>query len=266
MREILLTELLKAGAHFGHQTAKWHPKMAPYIFAARNGVHIINLEKTAEKLESARQFAKAIAREGFTILFIGTKRQAKDIIKRAGEQTGMPYVSERWIGGTLTNYTHIARLIEKLSSLEAKRASPEFELHYTKKERLVLSREIKRLEVLVGGIRKLTRLPDAVCIVDIKKEKTALREARRTKVPLIALVDSNCNPEEVDFPIPGNDDATKSIELIVDIMVEAVVEGTSERERAQATESSKETSVPPTPVAPKEVSSPPREGGTPHVS
>lgn len=228
MREVTLLEMLQKGVHFGHQESRWHPKMKPYIFTSRNGIHIIDLEKTQAKLAEAAAFLKGIAKRGGVVLFVGTKRQAKDIVRSAAESVGMPSVTERWIGGLLTNFETIIKSTRKFKSLESQAASGEF-AKYTKKEQLEFRREIERLRELVGGIVSLERLPDAVFFVDLRKEKTALAEARKMKVPTVAIADTNTNPEAVAYPIPANDDATKSIDLIVNLMAEAIREGLDER-------------------------------------
>lgn len=219
-----LLEMIKAGVHFGHRVSKWHPKMKPYIFTARNTVHIIDLEKTVEKLKEALEFVKKIAEEGGTILIVGTKKSIREIVKKWAIECKMPYVTESWIGGTLTNFFTIYKLVEKLKHLEAEKEKGELE-KYTKKEQLEFDREIKRLDEMVGGIRDLEGLPQALYIVDLKEEKTALREAQRKGIPVVAMVDTNVNPENVDFPIPANDDAIKSVEMMTRLVKEAVEEG-----------------------------------------
>jgi small subunit ribosomal protein S2 len=217
-------DLLKAGCHFGHRVSKWHPKMEPYIFTTRNTVHIINLEKTREALTTALEFLENVSAKGGTVLFVGTKTQAQEIIKKAAEATGMPYVLEKWIGGTITNFPVISRQIKKLKKMEEEKTKGEW-VKYTKKEQLELDRELVRLKILFGGIAELTKLPDCLFIVDIKEEKTALREANRKGVPVAALVDTNTNPNLVTYPIPCNDDAIKSIELVVSLATSAILEG-----------------------------------------
>lgn len=219
-----LLDLLKAGAHFGHRPSKRYPKMDPYLYNIKDNVDIINLEKTQEKLKEALEFVEKIAKADGTILFVSTKRQAKPIIKKYAESLGLPYVIERWVGGTFTNLPNILKLINKLKNLENKKLSGELK-KYTKKEQLDFDQEIKRLEMLIGGIRNLTKLPEAVYLIDLKKEKTALVEARKTKVPIIAVCDSNVNPTKVTYPIPSNDDASKTIELVTSLIAEAISEG-----------------------------------------
>lgn len=219
-----LLDLLKAGAHFGHRPSKRHPKMEPYLYTERDNVNIINLEQTQVKLKDALDFAKEVAKKNGVILFIGSKRQAKAIVKKYAEEIGMPYVIERWVGGTFTNFGNIIKLINKLKDWENKKLQGEFS-KYTKKEQLDFEKEINRLNLLVGGIRNLTKLPEAIYLIDLKKEKTALMEAQKMNVPIIAITDSNVNPSGVNYPIPANDDATKTIEMITSLITEAVKEG-----------------------------------------
>lgn len=225
MRDITLLELLKAGVHFGHQTGRWHPKMQQYIFSSRNGVYIIDLEKTKEALERAYAFLRDTVAKGGTVLFVATKRQAKAILERQTKDLDVPKVTERWIGGTFTNFDTISRQLKKLKKLKEDRDSGIWEKKYKKHEQLVLQEEIDRLEKLMGGFAEMTKLPDAMFVVDIRHEKTAVLEAQKVRVPIVAMVDTNVNPDFADYPIPANDDATKSIELIVSLMVEAVREG-----------------------------------------
>ncbi len=233
MRDISLAELLKAGVHFGHQVSRWHPKMRPFIFAARNGIYILDLEKTKERLEAAASYAEEIAARGGSILFIGTKRQAKPIIEREAKRVGMPYVTNRWIGGTFTNFPTISRVISTYKRLLGERERGELQ-KYTKKERLKIDEEIERLESLVGGISELAKLPDAVFIVDLKQERTAVKEARKTGLPILAIADTNVNPTGLHYPIPANDDATKSIELIVAAIADAIADGRARFEKSGA--------------------------------
>lgn len=234
MRDITLVELLKSGVHFGHQVSKWHPKMRPFIFTSRAGVYIIDLEKTSEHLKRAQEFVRDLVSKGGTVLFVGTKRQAKPIIETTALHVGMPYVVERWIGGTITNFNTISKMTKRLSKLKEERASGLLE-KYTKKEQLNFNDEIQRLERMVGGIERMLKLPEAVFIVDIKHEKSALREAQHAKIPIIALVDTNVSPEGITKPIPANDDSTKSIQIITESIVEALEEGRRlfDQQRAQ---------------------------------
>lgn len=215
-----LLEMLKAGVHFGHRSSKRHPKMTPYIFAEKNGVHIINLEKTQQKLSQVLVFVGETAAQGGTILFVGTKQQAKELVKNKATECGMPYVIERWIGGTLTNFKVIKKLFSKLEDLEKKQKAVAGK--YTKKEKLVFSREAKKLNVLIGGIRELKEIPQAIFVLDVKQEKTAVREAQRKKIPIIAICDTNVNPQGIDYPIPANDDAIKSLIMITGLVAEAI--------------------------------------------
>jgi len=221
MQDISLLEMLKCGVHFGHQKKRWHPKMKPYIYTMRGGIQIIDLEKTAENLRTACDFISKTVAKGGKILFVATKRQAQALIKKRAQETKMPYVIERWLGGTLTNFDNISKLVHRLKDLRKKREQGELS-KYTKREQMQFNEEIKNLEKIVGGIEDMNQLPQALFLVDIKKEKTALREARRKKIPIIAMIDTNCNPELVDFPIPANDDATKSIEFITDTIMETI--------------------------------------------
>ena len=219
-----LLEMLKKGVHFGHQTSKKHPKMDPYIYTQRSQISIIDLEQTAAKLKEALDFAKKIASDGGVILFVASKKQAKKIVEEAAKKCGMPYIISRWLGGTFTNFGNIVKLPKKLKDLEAKQSSGELE-KYTKKEQLSFQREIERLKEMVEGIKEMQRLPQAVYIIDIKKEKTALTEANKKNIPVIAMTDTNVNPSKVQYPIPANDDAIKSIELITNLVAEAIIEG-----------------------------------------
>lgn len=227
-------EMLKAGVHFGHQSAKWHPKMKPYIYGERGGVHIINVEKTAEQLEKALNYVGNTVARGGSILFVGTKRQAQDVIAKYATECGMPYVNVRWLGGTLTNYGQLQRLIKHYLDLKDKREKGELK-KYTKLEQLQFDREIAELDEKIGGLSTLTRVPDALFILDARHEKTAVREAQAMKVPMIALVDSNVNPGGIDYVIPGNDDAVNSLDLITKLIAGAVKEGkTKAASEAQA--------------------------------
>ena len=227
-----LVELLKAGVHFGHKTSRWHPKMAPFIFGARAGVHIIDLEKTQEQLVSALNFVRNLGKEGKTILFVGTKKQASPFIKSEAMAVGVPYVENRWLGGSITNWPEIYKLIKKYLDLRGKQERKELG-KYTKKEQLEFQKDIERMRQLVEGMATLTRLPDALFLVDLKYEDTALREANQKGIPIVALCDTNVNPDKVQYPIPGNDDALKAIELIVKLVAQAYKEGVEERKAAQ---------------------------------
>lgn len=222
MKEITLLDLLKSGAHFGHTTSRWNPKMKPYIYTVRSGIHILDLEKTKQALAKALDFVKDTAAKGGTILFVGTKKQTRDIIKQAATDCGMPYVNVRWLGGTFTNFRTIQKTIRKLEKLESMKATGELESHYTKKERLMVEREIEKLKKLFEGIQNMKRLPEAVFVTDIKHEDIAVTEAKKSKVKVIGLVDTNCDPARADYPIPCNDDATKAVELICNAISEAI--------------------------------------------
>ena len=219
-----LEDLLKTGAHFGHQVSKWHPKMKPYLFGSRNGIHIIDLEQTVVKMQEAFDTARDMVAKGGTIVFIGSKRQAKEMVEKYAKECEMPYVTNRWLGGAFTNFPEIMKRIKRLNEFRAKRDSGGFD-KYTKKERVVIDRDIEEMERKVGGLSSLTKMPDAVFIIDVKHEKTALTEANEKHIPVFALTDSNVNPDLITYGIPANDDAIKSIELMTRLMSEAVKEG-----------------------------------------
>lgn len=224
MREPTLFELLKHGVHFGHQTSRWHPRMKQYIFTARENIHIINLEKTLEQLKKAQQFLHDVAKSGGAILIIGTKRQAKAIVAQTAQSCGALSLTERWLGGLFTNFATVGKVIERLRKLTEDRQAGRLS-KYTKKERFGFDEEIAKLEKLVGGVRELRGLPQAIVVVDIKAEKTAVREAKKVGIPIVAMVDTNADPEGIAYPIPANDDATKSIEFIMRLLGEAIQEG-----------------------------------------
>jgi small subunit ribosomal protein S2 len=228
-----LTELLQAGVHFGHQTSKWHPKMKKFIFGERQGVHIINLEETQKALESALAFARQTASRGGIVLFVGTKKQASDIVAKAALSCGMPYVNKRWLGGTLTNFVNMAQLLRKYRDLKRKLEKGEL-VKYTKFEQLKFGEQVKKYDEMIGGLIDLNRIPDAIFVMDIRKDKTALEEAMRRGVKVIALCDTNVNPLNVDYCIPSNDDAVKSIELMSGLMAAAVKEGRDEWDKKRA--------------------------------
>lgn len=221
-------ELLDAGVHFGHLRRKWNPNMAPYIFMERNGIHIIDLHKTTAKLEEASNAVKQIAKSGKRILFVATKKQAKEIVSEYAKRSGMPYVTERWPGGMLTNFATIRKAVRKMSSIDKLLDSTSFS-NISKRERLQITRERAKLEKNLGSIADLGKLPAALFIVDINKEHIAVHEARKLNIPTIAIVDTNTDPNLIDFPIPANDDASKSIEVIVRVLTEAIEEGINER-------------------------------------
>ncbi len=218
-----LEEMLKAGMHFGHRTHRWHPKMKPYIFAAKNGIYVIDLEKSRQKLEEALEFMSQLIKEGKLILFVGTKSQVKAPMKKMAEMTGQPYIVGKWLGGYLTNFTIVKRSVKKYQDLMEKREAGKLD-KYTKKERLDFDREIKRLAERVGGLTALTKMPDAVFVWDIKEEETAVMEARKKHIPVIAICDTNVNPELANYPIPANDDATKTVKLILEVIQSAIID------------------------------------------
>lgn len=223
-KTLTLIEMLQAGMHFGHQTSKWHPKMKQYIFGERGGIHIINLEITAKKFAEALSYIENLVAKGGVILLVGTKRQAQDIIRQVAKETGMPEITRRWLGGTLTNFGQISKIIKRYKDLKAKREAGEL-IKYTKKEQLEFDREIEDMEKKIGGIATLVRMPDAVFILDLKTEKTAFEEAKKMGVPIVAVTDTNVNPDEVTYPIPANDDAIAGIEMIMRLVGEAIRDG-----------------------------------------
>ena len=224
MAVVAMKQLLEAGVHFGHQTRRWEPKMAEYIFQARNGIHIIDLQKTSKKLDEAYAFVKEQAEEGKTVLFVGTKKQAQECMKEAALKCGMFYVDQRWLGGMLTNFGTIQKRIQRLKDLEAMEQDGTFDV-LPKKEVILLKKEMEKLERNLGGIKEMNELPGVIFLVDPKKERIAILEAKKLGIPVVGLVDTNCNPEEVDYAIPGNDDAIRAVKLIADVMANAVIEG-----------------------------------------
>ena len=224
MAVVAMKQLLEAGVHFGHQTRRWDPKMAEYIFQARNGIHIIDLQKTSKKLDEAYAFVKEQAEEGKDILFVGTKKQAQECMKEAALKCNMFYVDQRWLGGMLTNFETIRARVERLKKLEEMSNDGTFDM-LPKKEVIGLKKEMEKLEKNLGGIKDMTKLPGVLFIVDPKKERIAILEARKLHIPVVGLIDTNCNPEDVDYPIPGNDDAIRAVKLIADVMANAVIEG-----------------------------------------
>ena len=224
MAVVAMKQLLEAGVHFGHQTKRWDPKMAEYIYQARNGIHIIDLQKTSKKIDEAYKFVKEISEEGKDILFVGTKKQAQECVKEAAEKSGMFYIDQRWLGGMLTNFKTIRTRVERLKKLEAMQEDGTFDV-LPKKEVAKLKNEMEKLEKNLGGIKEMTKLPGAMFVVDPKNERIAVLEARKLNIPIIGLVDTNCNPEDLDYPIPGNDDAIRAVKLIADVMANAVIEG-----------------------------------------
>ena len=217
-----LEEMLKAGAHFGHRTNRWHPKMKQFIFTSKNGIYIIDLKKTQEKLEEALEFMTKLVSEGKSILFVGTKNQVSEPMKKMAIASAQPYIVGKWLGGYLTNFAIVKKSVKKYLDLIEKKEGGKLE-KYTKKERLDFDREIKKLELRVGGLASLVKLPDALFVWDIKEEETAVKEAQQKNIPIIAICDTNVNPDEVNYPIPANDDATKTIQLILDCIEDALV-------------------------------------------
>ena len=244
MAVVAMKQLLEAGVHFGHQTRRWDPKMAEYIFQARNGIHIIDLQKTSKKLDEAYKFVKEQAEEGKTVLFVGTKKQAQDAIKEAAEKCGMHYVNQRWLGGMLTNYSTIQKRIQRLKDLERQEENGTFDL-LPKKEVIQLHKEMDKLQKNLGGIKEMVQMPGVMFVVDPKKEHNAVVEAHKLGIPVVGLVDTNCNPDDVDYVIPGNDDAVRSIKVMLGVLNNAICEATgldmvdyvSEDEKTKANDS-----------------------------
>ncbi len=230
MAKIEIKELIESGVHFGHLTRKWNPNMSPYIYMERNGIHIINLYKTSSKIQEATKALKKIAESGRKILFVATKKQAKDIVSEMSKKVKMPYITERWPGGMLTNFVTIRKAVKKMTSIDRMKKDGTFET-LSKKEKLQIERLREKLDKNLGSISEMTRLPGAVFIVDIKREHIAIKEAQKLKIPIFAMVDTNSDPRDVDFVIPSNDDASKSIRKILSIVVESVQEGLSERQK-----------------------------------
>ena len=224
MSVISMKQLLEAGVHFGHQTRRWNPKMGEYIFTERNGIYIIDLQKTVKKIVEAYDFVRDIAAEGGEILFVGTKKQATDAIKEEAERVGMYYVNARWLGGMLTNFKTIRKRIDRLFQLEKMEEDGTFDL-LPKKEVIKLKAEREKLEKFLGGIKNMKKLPAALFVVDLRKEKNAILEAKKLGIPVVAIVDTNCDPDEVDYVIPGNDDAIRAVKLIAETMSNAIIEG-----------------------------------------
>ncbi len=233
MAVVSMKQLLEAGVHFGHQTRRWNPKMARYIFTERNGIYIIDLQKTVKKLEEAYMFARDVAASGQDILFVGTKKQAGDSVKEEAERCGMHYVNARWLGGMMTNFKTIRRRIARLEQLRKMEADGTFDL-LPKKEVTKLNLEIEKLEKFMGGIKNMDKLPGALFIVDPRKERIAVAEAKNLGIPIIAIVDTNCDPDEIDYVIPGNDDAIRAVKLIAGTMADAVIEARQGAETAAA--------------------------------
>ena len=220
MAVVAMKQLLEAGVHFGHQTRRWDPRMAEYIFQARNGIHIIDLQKASKKIDEAYEFIKEQVEEGKTVLFVGTKKQAQDCMKDAAIKSGMYYVNQRWLGGMLT----IQKRIQRLKDLEKMEEDGTFDV-LPKKEVILLKKEMEKLEKNLGGIKEMDKLPGVIFLVDPKKERIAILEAKKLNIPVVGIVDTNCNPQDLDYPIPGNDDAIRSVSLIADVMANAIIEG-----------------------------------------
>ena len=241
MAVVSMKQLLEAGVHFGHQTRRWNPKMAPYIFTERNGIYIIDLQKTVRKLEDAYMFVRDLAANGETVLFVGTKKQAQDSIREEAERAGAHYVNARWLGGMLTNFRTIRGRIARLNQLKAMEADGTFDL-LPKKEVIKLNHEIEKLEKFLGGIKEMKKIPGALFIVDPRKEKIAVAEAHKLGIPIVAIVDTNCDPDEVDYVIPGNDDAIRAVKLIASTMANAIIEGRQGEENAAEEKEAEEAS------------------------
>ena len=235
MAVVSMKQLLEAGVHFGHQTRRWNPKMAPYIFAERNGIYIIDLQKTVKKLDEAYKFVADIAAEGGEILFVGTKKQAQDSVREEAIRCGMPFVNARWLGGMLTNFKTIQKRIKRLAQLKNMEADGTFDL-LPKKEVVQLKLEIEKLEKFMGGITEMKKQPAAMFIVDPRKERIAVLEAKKLGIPIVAIVDTNCDPDEVDYVIPGNDDAIRAVKLIAGAMADAIIEGRQGEQSAPVAE------------------------------
>ena len=232
MAVISMKQLLEAGVHFGHQTRRWNPKMAKYIFTERNGIYIIDLQKTVRKVDEAYNFIRSVADEGKTVLFVGTKKQAQEAVKEEAVRAGQFFVNERWLGGMLTNFQTIQKRIRRLKELEAMETDGTFEV-LTKKEVMQLRHEMERLEKYLGGIKEMNKLPGALFVVDPRKERIAVAEARKLNIPIVAIVDTNCDPDEVDYVIPGNDDAIRAVKLLTARMADAILEGNQGAESSE---------------------------------
>ena len=252
MSVVSMKQLLEAGVHFGHQTRRWNPKMAKFIYAERNGIYIIDLLKTVKKLEEAYNFVRDLSASGQTMLMVGTKKQAQDAIKEEAERVGMYFVNARWLGGMLTNFATMRRRLDRLSQLRRMEGDGTFDM-LTKKEVIKLRGEIERLEKYLGGVKEMRKLPGALFIVDPRKERNAIAEARKLNIPIVAIVDTNCDPEEIDYPIPGNDDAIRAIRLISQTMANAILEG------RQGEQTEPEAEAVPTPATVSEPTSAPVE-------
>jgi len=262
---VSMKSLLEAGVHFGHQTRRWNPKMRSYIFTQRNGIHIIDLQQTVVMLGKARDFIRDLVASGQDILFVGTKKQAQETVEQESKRCGMFYVSQRWLGGTLTNFQTIQARIDHMVRLEDRKAKGEFD-RLPKKEARKLEEEIARLNRQLGGIKEMTNLPGALFVVDPSKERIAVAEARRMGIPVVAMVDTNCNPDEIDFPIPSNDDAIKAVRLLCTMVADAVLEGKAARQLVEEKEMEGEAPAPapgqePTPSSGTESEEETEQGG-----
>ncbi|MCL2056518.1 MAG: 30S ribosomal protein S2 [Oscillospiraceae bacterium] len=235
MAVVSMKQLLEAGVHFGHQTRRWNPKMAPYIFTERNGIYIIDLQKTVRKLEEAYMFVRSVSEEGRSVLFVGTKKQAGDSVREEAQRSGAHFVNARWLGGMLTNFGTIRTRIDRLAQLRAMELDGTFD-RLPKKEVVGLQLEIEKLEKFMGGIKNMDSLPGALFIVDPRKEKIAVAEARKLGIPIVAIVDTNCDPDDIDYIIPGNDDAIRAVKLISSVMANAIIEGNQGRDAQAAAE------------------------------
>lgn len=233
MAVVSMKQLLEAGVHFGHQTRRWNPKMAPYIFTERNGIYIIDLQKTVRKLEEAYMFVRSLSEQGQTILYVGTKKQAGDSVREEATRAGAHYVNARWLGGMLTNFGTIRTRIDRLAQLRTMEEDGTFD-RLPKKEVVKLNLEIEKLEKFLGGIKNMERLPGALFVVDPRKEKIAVAEANKLGIPVVAIVDTNCDPDDIDYVIPGNDDAIRAVKLISQVMADALIEGRQGRDAAEA--------------------------------
>ncbi|WP_042396864.1 30S ribosomal protein S2 [Geomicrobium sp. JCM 19037] len=243
MAVISMKQLLEAGVHFGHQTRRWNPKMDRYIFTERNGIYIIDLQKTVKKVDECYKYVRDLAADGGKVLFVGTKKQAQDSVREEAERAGMYYINQRWLGGTLTNFETIKKRIKRLKDLEKMQEDGTFEV-LPKKEVILLQKEMDRLEKFLGGIKDMKGLPDAIYIVDPRKERIAVAEAHKLNIPIISIVDTNCDPDEIDYVIPGNDDAIRAVRLLTSKMADAIVEASQgDEEEVAANEESKEAAV-----------------------
>lgn len=237
MAVVSMKQLLEAGVHFGHQTRRWNPKMAKYIFTERNGIYIIDLQKTVKMMEQAYQFVREIAQSGGSILFVGTKKQAQDAVKEEASRCDMFYVNHRWLGGTLTNFQTIRKRIDRLHDLEKMEEDGTFDV-LPKKEVVLLRKEQAKLEKFLGGIKQMSKLPDAVFVIDPRKERIAVAEARKLGIPIISIVDTNCDPDEIDYVIPGNDDAIRAVRLFTNKIADAILEGRQGEQQQQSSNAS----------------------------